>query len=341
MNTAFTPKWLSGNTQQKLELLNKHYGCVQQVKVPPYGQFTMTLKKETNLTGDLSYWVLIYNPNNELHLYSLKIMFFDTITYEYNNNAILTDLFRTDEHSGTILMKVAITISRYLGVHELKLVDAASINGRAGAMVDSCNVVSLSFYKLLEKGVTFYERFGFLPTNASAHYLLYAKTPAAQHTFIKVQLAAIKKIFVGELREILISIMRFLFDSLLSVDCKIIKCELDYMYSKSITKIPISLSQVSNFIREFAIILQHLNRYVESDMLLDILIDSFNKDINTYIDFLTILVHSNIYYFETCFGEKSRSLKLITPLRLLDIARSVQWVKQICKPNRARVSHEP
>lgn len=320
MNTSIVPKWFVDSVQQNILLLYRNYYTEQFITVPPYGAFEITIKKERNLTDEFDYWVIIYNVDNTNSLYNFKLVFFDDICNECNNNAMLTDIHRTDDLSGKTIVNVALEIARWLGVRKLKLLDYATIKD-----------MSLSFYRLLKYGETYYEQFGFLPTNIGVHYLFAAQTPEGQHAFIQQSLVNARTIKITQLHSTINKLMEFLFEEFRSGREELIKCTVNFTSSKLIVKSRIPISQIPGYIYNFSIITQGFVKYAHLITLVDLMSELFIHDITTYKIFIETFVEGNLFYFESLTHRKSVSLN-ISSIRLLEISRNVPWIKTFPSP---------
>lgn len=108
--------------------------------------------------NNLSYWTLKYNePRLVTPLLPFKIDFFDLYTTETNNRAYIANVHRTHDISGTEMMNLIIHILQYLHVETVFLHDGTSVPCTENVRND------LSLFKLIEKGSTFYQKFGFQP----------------------------------------------------------------------------------------------------------------------------------------------------------------------------------
>ncbi len=95
-----------------------------------------------------------YNIKDRKHfLYPFKIKFV-SIDNTTGNDAYIQNIHKTDKISGSKMMQIVIAILKKLKVKRAYLRDGTRVN---------CNnkKLDLSFFKLIEKGRTFYQKFGF------------------------------------------------------------------------------------------------------------------------------------------------------------------------------------
>lgn len=89
-------------------------------------------------------------------LFPYKIDFLDYIKFETNNNVYISDIHKHKNISGTNMMHTVLKLLKVLHADEVTVHDGSSID--CGHMKEAIN---LSFFKLVEKNTTFYQKFGF------------------------------------------------------------------------------------------------------------------------------------------------------------------------------------
>jgi len=101
------------------------------------------------------FFELNYNePERTYVQVPFSIWFYDIKTNSLNNDTYIAYIHGTKNHSGTEIMNMVLDVQRKLKVHKTILHDGSTI----GCHNDR---LSLSYFKLLEKGETYYMRFGF------------------------------------------------------------------------------------------------------------------------------------------------------------------------------------
>ena len=142
------------NVQDNIKIIHNKYGSNFRIKYKNINipvildKFTLEPQKET-------YYRLYYNSDdNTQTLLPFKIYFMNPLNAKKDNVTYIANIHKTDQISGSDMIKLVLEINRSLGVERIYLIDGASIQ---------CNDLSydLSFLKLLEKGLTFYMKFGF------------------------------------------------------------------------------------------------------------------------------------------------------------------------------------
>lgn len=107
------------------------------------------------LVSGIEYFSMIYNiPHRTTYLIPLKIDFIDNIKMKLNNFSYIANIQKTDEISGTNMVKICLKINEILGAEKTILGDGTSVKCNDGSM-------DLSFLKLLESEATFYMKLGF------------------------------------------------------------------------------------------------------------------------------------------------------------------------------------
>ena len=103
---------------------------------------------------DLEYYSIMYDKPRNFWLLPFKIDFVDAHKIAINNNCYISNIHKTEEASGTDIMHTILKMLKLLRVNTVYIHDGTTI------MCDG-KEVDLSYYKLLEKGLTFYQKFGF------------------------------------------------------------------------------------------------------------------------------------------------------------------------------------
>lgn len=174
---------------KKLEALYKKYGRHFKIKTAEI-TLPVEMKKENNISGDLSYWTISYDTRNH-ELANMKLVFLDITKKIINNNAYVSNISKSAEFSGSQLIKFANELCDYLGVENTYIHD--------GAKVECGKSYSLSYYKLLQSGETFYMHYGYTPVIAeSGWYVVEHKTDAQRINFLMETLENCRKVKTSE-----------------------------------------------------------------------------------------------------------------------------------------------
>lgn len=91
---------------------------------------------------------------SKTNIHPLIIDFIDPITAQLNENSYINNIHRTENITGSEMIEIALKINEILGVKKAYLHDKATI-------IHNDIILNLSLFKLIEKGRTFYSKFGF------------------------------------------------------------------------------------------------------------------------------------------------------------------------------------
>ena len=139
-------------------------------------------------------YIVYYNdPYRTSDLYPFKIVFIDKFTMEVGKNSYISDIHKTDSISGSEMVLLVLEINKVLGVKKTYLYDGTTI---------SCGnkQYDLSFIKLIEKGITFYMKFGFdFDINSNEYFMTKYKTKKDLTTRLKKIIIQIKNIRIDDI----------------------------------------------------------------------------------------------------------------------------------------------
>jgi hypothetical protein len=150
------PNLKKHDVQNNIKRLLKQYGKMFTIK---YGSLLLenVIIVKKKLANGQSFYSLVYDIPYRTHdIKPLMIEFIDLHTSETNNNTYISHISRTDKISGTEMIQICIQINKVLGVNKTFLYDGASV-----VCPKNNESMNLSFQKLIEKGITFYMKFGF------------------------------------------------------------------------------------------------------------------------------------------------------------------------------------
>lgn len=144
----------SPNLIDNLYLVHKKFGTEFKIK-SDNTIIPVRLEKVIIDTSKLSTFKLFYDmPHQTTELNPFMIYFLDPILSKINSNSYIANIHRTDSIRGSEIVMLVLEINRKLGVKKTFLNDGARI-------MCGTRFVNLSFFKLIEQGVTFYMKFGF------------------------------------------------------------------------------------------------------------------------------------------------------------------------------------
>lgn len=106
---------------------------------------------------NLYYYIMQYNKKDiDTFLLPLKIYFIDYYYLKKNNNCYIANIHKTENYTGSTIITTVLKFLKQINIKKVSLHDAASI------LCEPVNrSIDLSFIKLIEKGETFYQKFGF------------------------------------------------------------------------------------------------------------------------------------------------------------------------------------
>lgn len=149
------PPEFTNNLQKNIVMLKKLLGTKFIIKdgdieLPAY----LYLVVEPN-NKKMKYYSLVYDiEDRDDWLLPFKIAFLDMEKGIINNNCYIANIHKTETISGSTMVTTVLKLLKVLQVEKATLHD--------GARIDCfTSEVDLSFFKLLEKGITFYQKFGF------------------------------------------------------------------------------------------------------------------------------------------------------------------------------------
>ena len=142
------------NVQHNIKILKKKFGSQFKIKhnkiiIP------VKLQKYKYKASNMLYYSLVYDQTKKTtYLHPLKIDFYNPINLEKKNITIIDNIQKTNNISGSTMIKLCLSIQKKLNVQKTYLLDGATLE---------CNrqKIKLSSFKLIEKYKTFYMKFGF------------------------------------------------------------------------------------------------------------------------------------------------------------------------------------
>lgn len=153
----------------------------------------LILACKTKVAGQVEYRI-IHTPslasnvprNKDLWMEDLLPMHISVFRRDNQLQSFIEQIHSTDTHTGTQIMTFAIAMLKKLGVYCIRINDGSSITLEG-------EKISLSVYRILEKGCGFYSKFGFKYTNKDFYSRLNPNTE------IRRAVCAIDKINVDDL----------------------------------------------------------------------------------------------------------------------------------------------
>jgi len=119
------------------------------------GNIIVPVRLELIKTHNVKYYSLYYDIEfRDNYLLPFKIDFIDTCKYKLNNNCYIANITKIENISGSTMVKLVLKILKILKVHIATLYDDTNI--KCGD-----TKIGLSYFKLIEKQQSFYQKFGF------------------------------------------------------------------------------------------------------------------------------------------------------------------------------------
>ncbi len=263
----------------------------------------------------LKYYNLIYDIKERNNWeFPFKIEFLDRETLELNNNCYIANIHKTEEITGTQIVTTILKLLKLLKVEYITLHDGTRIDcGK--------REIDLSFFKLIEKGITFYQKFGFRFTISehSIHERMnFGKTENMDQIlfsylkkFRKIKL----KYYINAYNEIL----EILFEVLKNQDYENIKIYLYHPKRPFLIKKEETRSKVLALINEIDTTLRILVKS-QRTYLYEILIDLFYKKCDDYLNIMSLILENNTFIIT--YKKKNVKLKNIDIINTLFFIRN-------------------
>lgn len=140
---------MSYDVQQNIAYISKEFGDKFYIKINELIIPVTLIKVKIDAT-DIEYYEMNYfeNKKTKMHM-PFSIVFVDK-NFKRGNNTCINFIRGTKKISGTNMIKICLEIQKFLHVKKTTLHDAASIK---------CDdkKLKLSFFKIIEKGKTYYQ----------------------------------------------------------------------------------------------------------------------------------------------------------------------------------------
>ena len=148
-------KFIGTNVQKNLYQLYKIFGTKFYIKHKKLKVPVFLYKFKFEHSKRKPYFILEYFQLKQTDsLKPFKIDFFDSVKQTNNNNTYIANIHKSDTINGSKMVELVLAIQKKLNVEKTSLYDGAEIDCKD-------KKVDLSFFKLIEKRRTFYQKFGF------------------------------------------------------------------------------------------------------------------------------------------------------------------------------------
>lgn len=149
------PEYKKGKLIENVNKLNKKYGSKFSIRM---NDITIPVNLvKVKLPNGVNFFRLIYDIEHRTTILTpIIIDFIDPIKAELNNFSYIANIQKTNDISGTNLVKICLAINKILGVKKTYLSDGAEV-----LCTKNNQVMDLSYIKLIERRTSFYMNLGF------------------------------------------------------------------------------------------------------------------------------------------------------------------------------------
>jgi len=153
-NTNY-PEYKRGKLVENVSKLYKKYGSKFSIKMNDIVIPVRLIKAK--LPNGVNFFRLIYDiEHRTTKLTPIIIDFIDPIKAETNNFSYIANIQKTNDISGSNLVKICLAINKILGAQKTYLGDGTEV-----LCTKNNQLIDLSYIKLIERGTTFYMNLGF------------------------------------------------------------------------------------------------------------------------------------------------------------------------------------
>lgn len=292
------------------------------------GNMIVPVRLELQKTNNIKYYSLYYDINvRDNYLLPFKIDFIDTCKFKLNNNCYIAHITKYQNITGSMMIQFVLKILKILKAHIATLYDATSIK-----CADS--KIGLSYFKLIEKQQSFYQRFGFkymIKCNSKEDFFNKFNSDRAINKYLLTIIDSIKKITFQSLLDFYQSILNALlevsenknFDDIILIK-ENNKGYVVYEKDSNKKKIKIFIKDITKFIEN----LTECNKKYQS--MYDLMLDTFYNNCELYSFFVDYMINHyliGIIYknkeIVTNYKQPFYDLYSITDLRLYIDCRKI------------------
>ncbi len=149
------PEYKKGKLIENVSKLYKKYGSKFNIKMNDIVIPVRLIKAK--LPNGVNFFRLIYDiERRTTRLTPIIIDFIDPIKAETNNFSYIANIHKTNDISGSNLVKISLAINKILGAQKTYLGDGTEV-----LCSKNNELMDLSYIKLIERGTTFYMNLGF------------------------------------------------------------------------------------------------------------------------------------------------------------------------------------
>jgi len=298
-----------------LKILEKEFGNKFIIKSEILNaKITVTLNKFKLANGNIFYQLNHFDNKRYTPLNPMRINFLNPQTNQIDGTSFIANIHKTNEYSGTTIVKLCLEINKIFGIKKTYLTDGAKT--KCGD-----KETYLSFIKLLENNKTFYMALGFqieLWNNDSSMLNLEIANTNQKLLFkLNKTIENIKKIKTKTIINEYCDTIDLLTDAIktnFSKDFEIIIYKFNTFCDDEYYKED-SIKHVSDYFNECIKVLSILNKYKDKQFLFEILIYLFKNSCEDYIKIYDYLIATN--RIKIIYGKKVIEKKYIRDFKLL------------------------
>ena len=284
------PPELTNYLQKNIILIKKKFGSQfsiknQDIEIPIK---LFMVKNEYN--PKLRYYSMVYDiETRDEYLLPFKINFINYLSLEKDNNCYISDITKFGHISGSQMVLFVLKLLKILGAEKAFLYDGTRIE---------CNgmKIDLSFFKLIEKGITFYQKFGFkIFMDPSNHFLkIKYGTTETMSKALRDNLQQMQKIKLSYYYKCYQYILNILFDVIKNQAYDKIIIYLYHRYKPYIYKRSMTKQKVLSLVQEIDTFLGIIKR-LDKVYLYQAMIKLFYEDCSQYVQ-LEDHIFNNLFY---------------------------------------------
>lgn len=311
------------NVQKNILILKKNYGNKFIIRDHDIQMPCLLYEVKESNNPNMKYYSLVYDIKERYSfLLPFKINFIDIIklskkdgTNYKNNNCYIANIHKTKNISGTNIVNTILKLLKILNVEQVILHDGARIHCDG-----SDREIDLSFFKLIEKGITFYQKFGFefmMDPGNPWHAIDFGSTDNMVKILNK-SLNNIHKIKLPYYKNAYIKILGIITTIIKEQDYDNVKIYLHHPYKPYLVKKENNKDKLLGMVNDIDALL-HIIKLSQKEYLTEAMIDTFYADCNTYMQ-LESLILDNLFVGIT-YKKKSIYLKHI------DIFHALRYIR--------------
>lgn len=304
----------SKDLQKNINIIKQKFGKTfiikdGDIKLPSL-IYTVTNKYNKNFT----YYALIYDDpkiDRTSWLLPFKIDFIDNskvlqiynsddthqnsdnINKAKNNNCYIANIHKTDTVSGTNMVTALLKLLKMINAENVELHDGTRVTCPTAG---EHNEIDLSFFKLLERGITFYQKFGFkfVLNSGEPYYITDFGTTSNMTRVLQQSLEKFRKIKISYYKDAYIKILDIITDVIKNQDYDNVTVY-NYHRIKPYAK---NKQQIKDYLMNLVTMINDLLAIVKSTKkiyLVDVLIEKFYESCNLYLKLEDIIMRNMLY----------------------------------------------